>query len=248
MNTFRHFGDRGDIIAALPTVRALGGGVFYIEASTYSRVMLTPENWCGLDKILREQPYIHHVGEWQRTQTTFNLNDWRARWFKTVVRAGQLKDKSLVDWQLDQYGIPHHAKDQAWLTIKEPIRSARVVFNRTGAGRPRHQVYQNPRFPWHYVWEKYRKDAVFIGTADEHAVFCATCGKVPHHPTADLHEAARVIAGCDLFVGNQSCCYWLAEGMKKNTVLEVWPEGPNALAFRPNAVMGFDEHVALPDL
>lgn len=248
MNTFRHSGDIGDVLAALPAVRALGGGIMYLEAATYTRVMLTPENWRGLDKILKEQPYISNVLEFPRTfHTTYNLNDFRNRLFK-ALRMNQCKDKSLVDWQLDQYGIPLNAKDEAWITIKEPIKAAKVVFNRAGAGRSRMHTYHNDRFPWHFVWSKYKDDAVFVGTADEYSVFCGTCGRVPHVPTADLHEAARVIAGCELFVGNQSAPFWLAEGMKKNLVLEVWPEGPNSTIVRKGAVQGYDETVQLPDL
>lgn len=247
MNSFRHAGDRGDIIASLPVVRALGGGVFYIEAATYTREMLTPDRWHGLDKILKEQPYIHDVQEWKNQRVNYNLNDFRSRLFKSV-RVNQCKDKSLVDWQLEQFGIPPTAKDEAWITIKEPFKAARVIFNRAGAGRPRHQIYQNQRFPWHYVWEKYKNHAAFVGTADEHAVFCATCGIVPHVQTADLYDAARVIAGCDLFVGNQSCPFWLAEGMKKSLVLEVWMEGQNSNVFRPGAVQGYDETADLPDI
>lgn len=247
MNTFRHAGDRGDVLAAMPAIRALGGGIVLLEAATYTREMLTPENWKGLDKILKDQPYIHDVQEWRRTPVTFNLNDFRNRLFK-AIRMNQCKDKSLVDWQLEQFGIPLNAKDQAWITIKEPIKAAKVVFNRTGAVRNPMHVYHNPRFPWHYVWDKYKDNAVFVGTADEYTVFCATCGKVPHVPTADLYEAARVIAGCDLFVGNQSACFWIAEGMKKNLVLEVWPAGPNSNVFREGAVQGYDENTKLPNL
>lgn len=247
MNTFRHAGDAGDVLSALPAVRALGGGVIHLEAATYTRVMLTPENWRGLDKILKDQPYIHDVVEWKRTQTTFNLNDFRNRLFK-AVRMNQMKDKALCDWQLEQFGLPLTAKDEAWLTIREPIKAARVVFNRAGAGRQRIHTYHNPRFPWHFVWNKYKNDAVFVGTDDEYTVFCATCGKVPHAKTADLYEAARVIAGCELFVGNQSCPFWIAAGLMKRTVLEIWPEGPNSLIFRPGMVHGWDENVALPDI
>jgi hypothetical protein len=221
--------------------------VIYLEAAQYTRVILTPDKWCGLDLILREQPYISDVLQWRGERVDHNLNDFRSKLFR-ALRVNQHKDKSIVDWQLEQYGLPLTTKDSAWLTIKEPIRAARVVFNRTGSGRPKHNIYHNPRFPWHYVWEKYHKDAVFVGTEDEHVMFCATCGRVPHYHTANLHEAARVIAGADLFVGNQSCAFWIAEGLKKRLVLEVWLEGPNATVVRDGATQGWDEFVKLPDL
>jgi hypothetical protein len=66
--------------------------------------------------------------------------------------------------------------------------------------------------------------------------------------TKDLYEAAQVIAGCELFVGNQSACFWLAEAMKKRIVLEVWPGGPNCLIKRDGVVNGWDRTVELPQL
>lgn len=247
MKTFRHAGDRGDLIAGLPAVRALGGGCIFIEAAPYTREMLVPARWCGLDGLLREQPYIADVRQWKGERVDYNLNDWRARLFRAIANR-QHTNKSLCDWQLEQYGLPLTERDAAWLTVKEPILAARVVFNRTGPGRPKHHVYQNPLFPWHLVWEKYHGDAVFIGTDDEYRLFCATCGRVPHYKTTDLHEAARVIAGADLFVGNQSACFWLAEGFKKRLVLEVWIEGPNSLVHRSGATQVFNENAVLPDL
>lgn len=246
MNTFLHAGDRGDILAALPVIRHLGGGILYIQAASYTRELLTPDRWFGLDRILKAQPYISDVREWRNEKVGYNLNDWRARLFK-ALRGHQMKDKSLVDWQLEQYGIPASAKDEAWIAV-EPKKVARVVFNRTGTGRMPMHVYHNPRFPWHYVWQKYRNEAVFVGTPEEHRVFCATCGAINHVVTNDLYEAAQVIQGCDLFIGNQSCCFWMAEGMKKRLVLEVWPAGPNCLVPRPGSIAGWDENVVLPDL
>lgn len=246
MRSFKTAGDRGDILAALPAVRALGGGIIYIEAVHWTRDYLTPNRWCGIDRILRAQPYVADVREFRGEPIEFNLNDWRER-LRIAMFKRQHLDKNLADWQLEQYGLNPDEKKQPWLAI-EPKKIARVVFSRSGAGRPSHYTYHNPRFPWHYIWEKYRKDAVFVGTEDEHKIFCATCGTVGHVVTKDLYEAAQVISGCDLFVGNQSCPFWIAEGMKKRLVLEVWPNGPNCLTNRVGAVMGFDENVELPDL
>ena len=247
MLTYRHAGDAGDIISSLPVVRHFGRGDLLIEAAPYTRQALTPDKWCGLDLLLKQQPYINDVREWRREMVSINLNDFRARLFK-AIRAGQHKDKSLVDWHIEAHGLPLNLKDSAWLTVAEPNKVARVVFNRTGPGREPHHVYHNQLFPWHRVWQKYHEDAVFIGSKLEYEVFRNTCGEVPYYPTANLLEAARVIAGADLFIGNQSCCFWIAEGMKKKLVLEVWPQGPNSNVFREGATQGFDQNVWLPEL
>lgn len=246
MNTYRCAGDAGDCIAALPVVRALGGGIMYLEAATYTRVMLTPENWRGLDLLLLKQPYITDVQPWRGQPVTHNLNNFRVA-LGHAMRKGQHKDKSLVDWQLEHFGIPLNAKDEAWLAV-DPIKIARVVINRTGPGRQHHHIYHNPAFPWHYVCEQYRKDAVFIGSDLEHEVFCATCCPVPHAVTSNLLFAAQVIAGADLFIGNQSVCFWIAEGLKKRLILEVWPGGPNSNVYREGAIQVTDHTVSLPVL
>lgn len=244
--TFRHAGDIGDIIAFLPTMRALGGGELLIEAATYTRQQLTPDKWCGVDLLIKQQPYVTDVRPWSREFANFNGNDFRARMHQFMGR-GMFKDKSLCDWMLEAHGVPLAARDSAWLSV-EPKKVARVVFNRTGPGRDGRFVYHNHLFPWHRIWQKYGKDAVFIGSELEHQVFCATCGEVPHFKTANLLEAAQVINGADLFVGNQSVCFWIAEGLKKPLILEVWPQGPNSNIFRPNAIQGTAPNFPLPDL
>ena len=221
-----------------------------IEAANYTRQVLTPDKWCGIDDLLRVQPYITAVRAWRYgEQVQVNLNDFRQRLFK-ALRAGQHKDKSLVDWMLETHGCPLSAKDEAWLTV--PLdkieKVARVVINRTGPGRPMHHVYQNHLFPWHRVWQKYKDVAVFVGTELEYDSWCALFGEIPHCVTGTLYDAARVIAGADLFIGNQSVCRAIASGMKKDIVLEVWPSGANCLENRPGVINGWDQHTKLPDL
>jgi len=98
------------------------------------------------------------------------------------------------------------------------------------------------------VWSKYKDQAVFVGTPEEHKVFCATCGVIPFYPTLNLAEAARVISGCDLFIGNQSAPHAIAEGLKKRIILEVWPAGANCLIFREGVIHGWNEEIQLPEV
>lgn len=249
MLTYRHAGDLGDLIAFLPVMRYFGGGTLLIEAADYTRQKLTRDKWCGIDLLLKQQSYIQDVREWNREMVTMNGNDFRANMFRSMRKdsGGIFKDKSLTDWQLEAHGVPLDQKNAAWLHV-EPHKVAKVVINRTGPGRSSQHVYHNPLFPWHRVWQKYRNEAVFIGTPFEYEVFKQTCGEIPYMPTADLNQAARVIAGSELYIGNQSVCFWMAEAMKKNLILEVWPAGPNSLSFRPGAIMGWDQNVVLPDL
>jgi hypothetical protein len=231
----------------MPVVRALGGGTLMIEPAVYTRQMLTPDKWCGIDLLLKQQDYIVDVIPWPKAHfCNYNLNDFRARMW-TALRKGQGKEQHLGHWICDSHGVNRNAMDSAWLKV-DPVRVKPVVIARSGPGRSAQNVYHNPRFPWHAVWQKYRNVAVFVGTADEHKVFCATCGTIPHHPTENLLEAARVIAGCDLFIGNQSAPHAIAEAMKKRIILEVWPAGANCLIFREGVIHGWNEEIQLPEV
>jgi len=249
--TFKHAGDLGDIIYSLPVMRALCNGQpseFLIEAVSYTRQRLTPDKWCGIDALLRSQPYVSDVRAYVPGEpVTRNLNDFRARLHQSL-RVGIGKDKHLTHWMCEAHCVHPQVILEQWLTIPDPINGAPVVFARAGAGRPHHQVYQNELFPWYRICEKYRGKAVFVGSEQEHLVFSAAFGDVPHYKTATLHEAARVIAGAKLFVGNQTATHAIAEGLKKNIILEVWRDGPNCIVHRPGVVHGWDQNINLPEL
>lgn len=222
--------------------------MLYIEAAPYTREQLIPANWAGLDVLLKKQPYIVDVLPWGNQRTAFNLNDFRAHMHR-ALRNNQGKHKALWDWMLEAHNCPSDAANAPWLEV-EPYNPGfkYVVFSRSGAGRPSQYRYHNSSFPWRLVWDKYHKDALFVGMKNEYENFCASIGRVRWMPTKDLCEAAQVIAGCSLFVGNQSICHMIAEAMKKPILLEVWPEGPNCLSFREGVTHGWDWSVQLPEV
>lgn len=248
MIAFRHAGDVGDIIYSLPVVKALcrstgQPAAILIEAAKYTRQFLTPDKWCGINELLMRQPYVADVRPYSPGEpVTFNLNDFRHRLGQSLA-VGVGKDKHLTHWICDAHGVNYNCMDEPWLEITDPIAEAKVVFSRAGAGRDPRYVYQNPAFPWHYVWAKYHQEAVFVGTDFEHEIFCGQCGEVPHYKTATLLEAARVIAGATLFVGNQTATHAIAEGLKKRIILEVWPQGPNCIVKRDGVLHGWDQFV-----
>ena len=243
---FRCAGDLGDATFSLCIVKHFGGGIYLFEAANYTRVSLTPDKWKPVESLWRAQPYISDVQQYVGQPVDINLNDFRANMFRSL-RRNIGKETSLLDWMMTAHDVPRDVANKPWLTV-DPNPVAKVVISRSGAGRSQQYVYHNPRFPWHSVYQKYHKDAVFVGLPDEYELFRKLCADVPYYPTPDLLEAARVIAGAKLFVGNQSLCHAIAEGLKKDIVLEVWRDGPNCLFHRPGVVHGWDENTPLPDL
>lgn len=239
--TFRHAGKFGDLIYALPIIRYFGGGVILLECEApYIDEPLKWERWQSVVPLLSSQPYVHGVERWNGQNVDVNLNNFRAVMFpelrKNLQRA---RNVSLHQWCSMTFEVPESEWQTPWLKVPEndavPYASP-VVINRS----PR---YHNPRFPWDKVFEKYSGEWKQIGHLSEIFANSGTFRK-----TADLLEAAQVINDAQLFIGNQSCCYAIAEGLKKPCVVEIYPEMPNTLFHREHCWHGFNENVFLPDL
>lgn len=240
--TYKHAGEPGDITYSLPVIRALGGGVLCLHAENWTRERMDQAKVDSIKSLLETQPYIEEV-RWLKEGEVVdvNLNDFRSPYFKQFGKPGFPVRRNLCEWMLLTHGVPVEEQNTRWLTNIEPIQRAKVVINRT----PR---YQNKLFPWPKVVEKYGADLGFVGSTQEHRQFCLQFGQVPRIETASLLALAQVIAGAELFIGNQSCPYAIAEGMKKRAVLEVCRWLPNCLFDRADVIHGWDANFELPDL
>ena len=95
---------------------------------------------------------------------------------------------------------------------------------------------------------------VFVGHESEFTVFrelSEAAGKpVPWIRTANLVELARVVAGAEVFIGNQSSPMALALGLGINVIQECWQGNPNCVLKRNNAiywgVSSTDPELAIP--
>ena len=248
---FKHAGDMGDLCYSLPTIRALGGGTLCLHAENWTRERMTVEKAHSIRSLLITQPYIKDVRFMSEPEPVdVNLNDFRAEYFRTFKHPDFPKQRNLCEWILRTHGCDPEQQNKQWLEV-EPNPVARVVINRTGPGRHASHIYHNYRFPWEKIVEKYAKDALFVGTEMEHNAFqsaFSSFGHIAKLPTTNLLDLARIIAGADLFVGNQSCAYAIAEGLKKPAILEVCPWLPNCLFHRPDVIHGWDADVDLPTL
>jgi len=245
---FYHSGDFGDIIYALPTIRALGGGRLLIGPSPQwkTRLTMNARDVAVLKPLLEAQPYITGV-EFSATpppNMDFDLNRFREY---LVVESDYLRQGkprlNLAEAHLYTFRLPLEECQTPWLTVEQPwpIPGRPVILHRSSRWR-------SAKFPWDRVMAQYGEQATFVGLPWEHDEFELTWGSVPYHPSADLLVLARLIAGCQLYIGNQSLPYALCEGLKRTSVLEVWPEGPNCIFKRPNAHYSHNESVYIPKL
>jgi hypothetical protein len=179
----------------------MGGGDLYLTTAPWTR---QPPNLWNIFDLLNTQPYLNFVGLHDGEYISHNLDAFRG--------VGTQED-NIASRHCRAFGLPDDVINLPWLTVPNPRRVARVIFNRTAR-------YRNPLFPWQAVVDKYRDQTAFVGTLEEYWNFTAQFGYVRRLKTANLLEVAEVIAGADLFVGNQSCPCAIAEGLKKPIVQE----------------------------
>jgi hypothetical protein len=248
--TYSHGGDVGDLIYGLCAIKAAGGGDLAITRHAV-RDVFTQKKADLLLPLLSVQPYIHYADYHETPVTPFGSDD-KPEFVDVALdkfREVQFHRRHHGHWEniaqthLRLLGLPLEKSKDPWLVVDDPVSipGRPVVFHRS----PR---YNNPAFPWARIAERYRNQAVFVGSPSEHSTFCRSFGYVPYHPTATYLDLARVIAGSKLFVGNQACPYAMAEGLHANAILECSTWCPDCVFERPNLIVGKDQNVQLPNV
>lgn len=169
--------------------------------------------------LLKAQPYIEDVLIWNNEPVTHKLDDFR----RTKL---SFSSNNLADLHCYHMKLPCHIKDKPWLTVDSPIQSD-IIINRS----PR---YHNKKFDWaEFIRIHKHRDIAYVGIKPEYDKFSRTIkAQIRFHQTENFLELARIIAGCTLFVGNQSAPYAVAEGLKIPAWLEVYPSCPNCQFYR----------------
>ena len=216
--TFKHSGDMGDIIYALPTIKRLGGGTLLLDITggedekickaqcIDGKTKFNKTSFDFIKPLIESQPYIKEVKIYNKEQKIdYNLNLFRYKFSDPNSRS---KTKNLLDLHLEAFDLPTWNPNEGWLTVTEPIQLERSTL-----------VSRSPRmqsnFPWFQCQKfKFRDKAIFIGLPKEHDIFEYTFDiKIPYHPVKDALELARVIAGCKAFVANSTFTLAVAIGL-----------------------------------
>lgn len=236
-------GDFGDAIYLCGILKYLPGGphTMLIQPSTVTKIKsIGAAKFCSrIKELFERQPYIKECRPWERGDTI----EWASGNFRGAGMHQRVQTlmASHADHLLSVTNInvrPPH--DDPWLEVEpSPITRGMVVVNRTSR-------YQNPNFPWQQITDHYRPKMVFLGSLSEYREFCNSFGNVSYIETRDFMEVARLIAGSELFIGNQSSCNAVCEGLKHRSILEVSSEIPDCIYNRPNAQWVDVGHVELP--
>lgn len=231
-SVFTHSGDIGDIIYSLPAIRAQGGGTLILfDSPGKSAHGMTEAKVNRLRPLLESQSYIDAV-KWSDTPIESSLNGFR----------DHMSHGNLADAHLATQGLDWSHRVHKWLSV-EPNRKYRFLFSRS-------QRYRNWSFPWQSIVYRYGADAAFVGFESEWREFCDSFGYVRFaEEQGDFLELAKLIAGCEMFVGNQSSPLAVAHGLKHNVIMEISPGSshPHCVFQRSNCIIGWDGKIEIPE-
>jgi hypothetical protein len=225
---FKSSGSLGDIIYSIPCAldmaRRAGEPIdFYLQPGVpggWAKSILHPAGKFRMSEqlaramipLLVAQPAFRHVGLWDGQPVDVDLDLMRQSGID--FRAGHIPRYFFNAF------LAHADLSKPWLFV-EPATGYedRIVVNRTSR-------YRNPRIDYRFL------DAhkpVFVGLEDEFEDFRRQVPSAEYAPTADFLALASVVAGCKLFVGNQSSAFAVAEGLGVVRLLEVSSLAPNVV-------------------
>ena len=245
-----HSGNAGDIIYSLPTVRGLGAEHFIMNASDipgFGARFLNEKTALSLIPLLLRQSYI------KRVSVVFMHNPFPP-YFKTengtlVVTPlpleymdGYLTD---IDFILDKFRLTdtnhNHLVScyagpfginvgpaEKWLSAEDGAKETEAPAFDTGfkyriilALTPRYRS-QNKDF-WKSALEGLSGEILAVGVQEDAECVSGIADKFM--TCAHFLELANIINGAELFIGNPSMAYSIAEGLKVPRVVEI-PDFP----------------------
>ena len=225
---YKHSGTFGDLIYSLSVIKKLGAGAFAIalnnieicvaqygcrpdEVDIMHKGRFTVADFNLIEPLLRRQSYITDVVPWK------GIHDIDLDQFRGVLFRGF--EGNYVEAFYKTFNLPFTADvyDETWLEA-DPLRMASVVINRTFRYR-----CPSGTASWQNLLEQANitQNGIFVGSDEEHEDFEKSTGfRVRYYPVKDFKELADIIAGADLFMGNQSAAYSIAMALGKSSVLE----------------------------
>jgi len=234
--TFKHSGNSGDIIYSLPTLYALAGGVqadLYLNLDLpmiYSIVrgphpllntMLNQNMFSMLRPLLLAQPEINRCEVYNGENIDYDLDIFRNSPFPS--HAG-----NIARWYFLHFAV-NADLGKPWLRVNANCDvSDCIVIARS-------QGYHSPGIDYSFL-QKYGK-LLFVGVPEEYEAMKKALPDLEYHQVADFLELAEIIAGCRLFIGNQSFPFSIAEALKVRRILEVCYHCPNVIVEGSN---GYD--------
>lgn len=231
---FKHSGNAGDIVYALPALRSLAGNspielylvpnvsAWYVEGvHPAGETRMSERISTMMLPLLRAQPGVLAAEIYRRQPIDFDLDLFRHAPF-------EFDRGSIPRWYLQAFGITADLC-RPWLAAEPDLRVRNHILI------ARSQRYRNPVIDYRFL-ARYPQVAC-VGVPEEYEDLRRQVPNLEYLPITDFAELAGLVAGARLFVGNQSFPFAIAEALKVPRVLEVCPYCPNVV---PDGGIVFD--------
>lgn len=233
---FKHSGNVGDVIYSLPSIYStckengckakiyLKVGVrssFTSDTHPVGNVMMDLNMASMLKDLLIVQPYVEDV-----TIIDENVDDKTlhgGKYFYDLDRFRKdyvnLSAGNIAQWIQNSYPElrPNLYEPSIWV---EPIVNNYIIVNRTTR-------YNNPLVDYSILSK--HENVKFVGVESEFKRLRLHNANIEHLKVDNFLEMARYIAGCKLFIGNQSMAFAIAEQLKVKRILEQYVPAPNVI-------------------
>ena len=234
--SFLHSGHLGDIINSLPVIKELSKTHkcnLYIESNRpipnnikfnqhpSGQVFLNNKNINMLIPLLKEQPYIQNVNEYNNESIDIDFNLFRELPINFNLDS--------IRWYFHISGV-HADLSNPYLFVEQNNSFKEKVIIIRSLRRKNYLI--------NYNFLKDYKNLLFIGLSNEYNDLKKEVPNLEFYDCKDFLEMAQIIQSSKFFLGNLSLGYTLAEGLKIPRLLEacpdfplVYPNGKNAYDF-----------------
>lgn len=242
MLSFSHSGSTGDVLSSLSAVNILGGGNYYLRLNNMDKVAqsigwpgagrhsgrMTQTDFDTLAPLMRVQPRMHSFEVYTDQHIDYALEDqchhhnppgWPRSFSRQYASACGI-DIEQNKLSLDVY--PFLFADKSYQIPGRPIMVARNQWYLDGVPDP-----ANVEAWTVWIESGLADQAFYCGHPSEHDWFENTMKiKIPHIPTSDCLELARLMAGCEMVIANQSMPGTMAVSMGKTCWIETRKNTP----------------------
>ncbi|NCI45449.1 hypothetical protein [Sediminibacterium soli] len=231
---FKHSGNCGDIIYAIPAMLAIAKGrpvhlhLNINQPGNYGRnkhplgnVMLNEKMAEMLRPLLLSQAGVKTCDTWSGQEIDVDLDYIRKYPF-------MLNRGNIARWYFLVFGV-FFDLSQPWLDVSHGTGLEKTIIV------ARSQRYHAPGIRYDFL--NAYDDVRFVGIEAEYEDIRKQVSNIRYCPVNNFLELARIIAGSGLFIGNQSFPFSIAEAIKANRLLEWYFQTPNVNVQGPG---GFD--------
>jgi|SaaInl85LU_5_DNA_1037374.scaffolds.fasta_scaffold00247_44 hypothetical protein len=240
---FKHSGTVSDLFYSLPSIKTacdlndtqailhlqvgMDNKEKFTEGYSHRPFMLIKEDVDSLKNLLKNQYYIDDVKIFDGDTTKINVD-------LDIFREQPInyKSGSIVRYFSTMMGLSVPF-ERPCINLKSNERyNRKVVLSRSLS-------YQNENVDWSVINDFPDVKFVFIGDDLEYQRISEKVNNLIHIKPKDYMDAAQIIKGCSLFIGNQNEYYSIAESLKVRRMLEVCPTSANVI---PMGGENYDVH------